>query len=328
MNRRLILAILLTAGATLLTVLAAGQKAPASGQMTVEVSFIATGKDNAPVEDLTANDITVKDNNKKQLVVSFEKVVAGAPVTSGKPRLYNVVLLDCMNTTYRDLPENRAEVLRIINELSKADNLTFVVLWRKLSVLQDASMKPPTLVSKLASQGIQGLAGGKPNLEPFNWVFTDQLGLFQLFTPAGIQDQRLIEESLGAMRVVLSTYLDHAGRKNLIWITNGFPLNGDQSAGGMAVYPIDSRYLSTTENDSPEHSNMKAMAKSTGGLAFLGRKDVANCVREALNDSRITYVVKYTTADLKYDGRSHLTKIEASKPGVKFRFGAEYFANK
>jgi hypothetical protein len=50
-------------------------------------------------------------------------------------------------------------------------------------------------------------------------------------------------------------------------------------------------------------------------------------VREALNDSRVTYVVKYTAADLKYDGRSHLTKIESSRPGVKFRFGAEYYAN-
>jgi VWFA-related protein len=331
MNGSISRTMLLRAGAALLAYLAAGQQATAQSQMTVEVSFVATGKANAPVQDLTANDITIKDDNKKQLIVSMEKVVAGAPVAPGKPRLYNVVLLDCMNTTFRDVPENRAEMLRVLNELSKADNLTFLVLWRKLHVLQDASMQPPTLVSKLASQGLQGLEGARPNLEPYNWVFSDQLGLFQLFTPAGINDQRLVEESVGAMRIISSTYLNRPGRKNLIWITQGLPITGEQTAAGMTVYPIDSRYLSTgalsiDENEAPEHSNMQAMAKATGGLAFLSRKDVANCVRDALNDSRTTYVVKYTTSDLKYDGKSHLTKIETSRPGIKLRYGAQYHA--
>ena len=76
--------------------------------MKMEVSIVATAS-NAPVENLKLEDITTKDNNKKQDIVSFEKIVAGAPVTPGKPGLYNVVLLDCLNSTYRDLPENRLE---------------------------------------------------------------------------------------------------------------------------------------------------------------------------------------------------------------------------
>jgi hypothetical protein len=236
------------------------------------------------------------------------------------------VLLDCLNTTYRDLPENRAEMLRILSELSKTDNLTFLILWRRLRVLVDPGMQPPTLIGKFASQGAQGLAGDRPNLEPYDWVFSDQLGMFQLFTPAGITDRRLFEESMGALQTVASNYDNLSGRKNLIWISQGFPVFAGQSLTGVAVYPVDSRYLSTTDADSSSRADMQAVAKETGGMAYLTRRDVAKCVREALNDSRITYWVKYTVPGFKYDGSSHSIKIETTRKGAKLRYREGYYA--
>jgi VWFA-related protein len=364
--RRVFLAAVILGCAVLVAGLVTGQQQTPK-PMTMEVSIVATVND-APVEDLKFEDITVKDNNKKQDIVSFEKLAAGAPATPGKPRLYNVVLLDCMNTTYRDLPENRAEMLRVLNELTKADNLTFLVLWQKLRVVEDLGMQPPTLMSRLVSQGFQGLDGPQPNLEPYNWVFTDQLGLYQLFTPAGVFDGRRIEDSMGVLRTIASHYQALSGRKNLYWISQGFPItvgadpvvshprtldrDGLHEAAGsgnrmddlklyakdndfairvlttanVAVYPIDARYLSTTDTRSSDRSTMQDLAKGTGGLAYLSRGDVANCVREALNDTRTTYVLDYALPGFKYDGNSHAIKLETTRSNVKLRYRDGYYA--
>jgi hypothetical protein len=331
--------------------------------MTMEVSIVATAN-NAPVEDLKLEDITVKDNNKKQDIVSFEKVVAGAPATPGKPGLYNIVMLDCLNTTYRDLPENRLEILKIVNELSKAGNLTLIMLRSgPLRVVDDPGMQPPTLLRRFAAQGGQGLEGAKPALDAYDWVFSEQLGLYQLFTPAGVFDRRRIEDSMGALRTIAMNYQPRSGRKNLIWISQGFPITIGQNPVGydaaalgqttptpsrsddlaayakdmiytsqmlmnsnVSVYPVDGRYLSVTDTVMSDQGNMQALAKETGGVAYLSRRDVAAALHEALNDTRTTYVLKYAMSNLKFDGSSHSIKVDTTRKNVKLRYRNGFFA--
>jgi len=351
--------------AVVLAGLAAGLQGQAQQQMTMEVSIVATGRNNAPVEDLTANEITVKDNNKKQDIISFEKVTTGAAAVPGKPGLYNIVLLDCLNTTYRDLPENRLELLKVVAELSKADNLTFLMLRQGLSLVHDPGMQGDTLIRKIAAQGIQGLSAAKPDVSPYGWVFSEKLGLYQLFTPAGVFDRRRIEDSMGALRTVATNYHGRSGRKNLIWFSQGFPISFGQNPAGyeaqtlapdsttrpenraddltvfskdmdftgrmlnnanVAVYPIDSRYLSVDDTKSSDRSTMQDLASETGGVAYLTRRDVANAVREALNDTRTVYVLKYAISDLKADGKFHAVKLETGRKDVKLRARKGYYA--
>jgi VWFA-related protein len=331
--------------------------------MTMEVTIVAT-TNNAPVEDLKLADVTVKDNNKKQEIVSFDKVVAGAEATPGKPGLYNLVMLDCLNTTYRDLPENRLEMLKIVNELSKSGNLTLLMLRSgPMRIIDDPGMQAPTLLRRFAAQGAAGLDGARPNLDPYDWVFSEQLGLYQLFTPAGVFDRRKIEDSMGALRTIAANTQQRSGRKNLIWISQGFPITvGENPAGydaqtlskdsegkgraddlsvyakdmiytshmlmnaNVAVYPVDARYLSITDTVMSDQGNMQALAKETGGVAYLSRRDVAKAVREALDDTRTTYVLKYAMSNLKFDGSSHAIKVETSRKDVKLRYRNGFFA--
>lgn len=344
-----------------LTGLTIGLQAQKPQQMTMEVSIVATGKDNVPVEDLSAADISIKDNNKKQEILSFEKIAVGGPAVPGKPSLYNIVLLDCLNTTYRDLPENRVEILKVVNQLSKANNLTFLMLRDGLRIVNDSGNQ--ALLQKMASQGVQGLDDPKPNLEPYNWVFSQELGLFQLFTPAGIFDRRRIEDSIGALRTVASNFHGRSGRKNLIWISQGFPITVGQIPAGydaqmlggtgkpvsrnddlavfakdmeftgrmlnnanVAVYPVDSRFLSVDDTKSSDRSTMQDLANETGGVAYLTRKDVATAVGEALNDTKTVYVVRYAISDIKNDGKFHAVKIDTTRKDVKLRARKGYNA--
>jgi VWFA-related protein len=345
---------------------AAAQPASSSRPMTMEVTIVATGKDSAPVEDLKQDDITIRDNGKKQEIVAFEKVTAGvAPIVQGKPSLYNIVLLDALNTTYSDLPNVREEMVKMLGELKGADNLVVLMLRNGLRLVHDYS-GTPNLLTRFAAQT-------DTSPDAYSWVFKDELGLNQLFTPAGIFDQRRIEDSLGALQTIAKNYQGRSGRKNLYWISSGFPIvMGSTPAGydelalgggntpsardksttagtkanedltrfakdldttarmlnnaNVAIYPIDSRALSVDNMKVSEKSTMMDLAHETGGIAYTSRKDVAAAMGEALRDTRVVYVVKYAISELKFDGEFHQVKVETKRKDVKFRARNGYFA--
>ena len=94
----------------------------------------------------------------------------------------------------------------------------------------------------------------------------------------------------------------------------------------IAVYPIDSRYLTVDDTTVSNKSMMEDIAKTTGGLAFTSRRDVSVAMREALADSKVVYVVRYAISDLKPDGRFHAIKVETSRKDVKMRYRGGYYA--
>ncbi len=347
--------------ASLAAFAAALLSAQASRQNTMEVSIVVTGKGGAPIEDLTQEEVTIKDNGKKQEILSFAKVTPGSPAEQGKPAIHNIALIDCLNTTYRDLPENRLEMLKTIAELSKGDNMVVLMLRDKLRVVSDPS-DAAGLLRKFAAQGTKDLEA--KNLAAYDWVFNSDLGLTQLFTPAGVFDRRQVEDSLGTLRMIASNMQPRSGRKNLYWISQGFPLllGGPAGLGGasldkvagskggtqgtdlaayakdmdvvgrmlnnanVAVYPIDSRYLAVNDTSISDKAMMEDLAKVTGGVAYTSRRDVANATREAIGDSKVVYVVRYAISDLKPDGKFHAVKVDTTHKDAKLRYREGYYA--
>jgi VWFA-related protein len=363
MYRSVSILLVLASAIVLLAGLAGGQ-AQAPRQMFMEVSMIVTGKDNAPVQDFKQEDIEIKDNNKKQEITLFEKVAGGA-ATPGKPALHNLVLLDCLNTTFSDLPENRTEMLKIINEFTKADNVTFLLLRQQLQVVSDPASSEG-LLPRFAKQAFDP---ANPKLDAFNWVFSDQLGMRELFTPAGVIERVRIQNALGALQTIANNYQGRSGRKNLFWITRGVPLTVGESAAGynesrlmlddksgkvqsaktaaddlsvfakdmdltnrmlnnsaVAVYTIDAKNMAVDNMKTSDQASMTDVSKATGGIAYLSRRDIAGAVREAINDSKVSYVLRYNISDLKNDGKFHRIKIDTKRKDVKIRAREGYYA--
>jgi len=337
----------------------AAAQQPDAGRRWMEVSIVATGKDNAPVQDLTQADITIKDNNKTQEIISFDKVTAGTPAVQGKPAIHNIVLLDCLNTTYSDTPQNRLEILKTLNELSKAENTTMLLLRQDLKILNGPGPSDPDLLRKFAKQGFDP---AKP--EAFNWVFTDETALGGFFTPTAVTDRVRFEAWLKWLKIIASNFQNRPGRKNLYWISQDFPLimgetgagyleqaasQGAQGGAGrndmfrmyatdidvtakmvananLALYPIDARYLSRNPSAVSDRAKMSDLAKQTGGTAYASRQDVANCVKEAMGDSGTVFVARYAISDLKMDGKPHQVKVETKRKDVKLRARETYYA--
>jgi VWFA-related protein len=124
----------------------------------------------------------------------------------------------------------------------------------------------------------------------------------------------------------------------------------------LAIYPVDARGLIGASNVSadkrsptpmpgspaarsrrpmnatqpaPSRENFDSMivlAERTGGRAFYNSNDIEYSVREAVDDSRDSYVLDYYPADTQWDGTFHTIKVEVNRPGVDVRFRMGYFA--
>jgi VWFA-related protein len=210
-----------------LPIIALAQSKP----MTMELSVVATAG-NSIVEDLAAGDLTIKDNGKKQDIVSFTKVTGGAP--AGQPGISHIVLLDALNTTYMDTPRARRELLKALAALSKQEQVTLLMIRDKPRVVSDpgAADDGPALLRRLAKQGVKELEGDSPDLAPYSWVFTDPSALADVFTPSGVFDRQRMAQSINILQVIARNYQGRPGRKNLYWIGANFPLVMGQTSLG------------------------------------------------------------------------------------------------
>jgi len=119
----------------------------------------------------------------------------------------------------------------------------------------------------------------------------------------------------------------------------------------IAVYPVDARGLMgsglTAAGDyseaPPEFSGegnehlpsrvapgnldtMKTLAERTGGKAFYGSNDLAEAMRRAVEDSRVTYTLGFYPGGAKWDGSFHSIKVRVRTPGAEVRARTGYFA--
>ena len=164
----------------------------------------------------------------------------------------------------------------------------------------------------------------------------------------------------------IASYLGTAnGRKSMIWVTSGFPsamgfdgvrtddqeawssaVSDDRRAFGpemnrllrrlntanIAVYPVDARGLISDpdpENAQRAYVNlagMKEIAARTGGRAFYNGNDLAHAIRNALDDSKISYTLGYYPTNNKHDGAYRSLSVKIGRPGVTLRYRTGYAA--
>ena len=119
----------------------------------------------------------------------------------------------------------------------------------------------------------------------------------------------------------------------------------------VAVYPVDARGLlgsdiNANEDDLDAHIGdptdgdthlptrgapetfvtMRLLAERSGGKAFYGTNDISGAIRQAMNDSRVTYTLGYYPAGVKWDGSFHELKVKVAAPGAQVRARTGYYA--
>lgn len=73
---------------------------------------------------------------------------------------------------------------------------------------------------------------------------------------------------------------------------------------------------------------MQRLAEETGGRAFVNTNDLTGAIRDAVEDSTVTYTLGFYIDSDSLDGKFHELKVQAHRSGLSLRYPKGYFALK
>lgn len=174
---------------------------------------------------------------------------------------------------------------------------------------------------------------------------------------AAMNNEERAQTTMAALSAIAGHVAEIPGRKNLLWLTANLPFSGRMiarilSRANIAAYPVDARGLlprASQENlegvvdedafalgtlgappaMSPEPigiRTMRDMAEETGGRAFVNTNDLTSSIRQAIEDSAVTYRLGFYISDQTMDGKFHEIKLDVKRKGVILHYPKGYFA--
>jgi VWFA-related protein len=269
----------------------------------VLLDVIATEKDGTPITDLRAGDISVLEDGRPQDVKLFSRASSDSarseknPAPQLPPDVYSnrpaynqptgplvLLLLDGVNTASGDQAYARQQLLQYVRTLKADQRVAIFALTTDLFLLQDFTSDPAILRTALekysASESSLLTRGAPVEVTPQMasiMVFSralENLIRFNQENAVNASDER-VRVTLAALHSIARAMIGYPGRKNLIWVSAGFPvaiqLGGKPvgmslsrnyadelaltaaqlSQARVAVYPVDARGLIANLQDTP-----------------------------------------------------------------------------
>ncbi|HEY3837771.1 MAG TPA: VWA domain-containing protein [Bryobacteraceae bacterium] len=268
-----------------------------------------------PVSDLKKEDFRLYDNGKQQplSVFSVEASNGALPASPvklppgvytnkltakpGTPQSVTVILLDMFNLRVQDQMFARQQVIRYLKTIRPEDRVGIYLLGNSLKVLHDYTTDSTDLLRALNAFGDgktlpdlsqdQKMSFGTDMITLNNWMMTGGTG--------AERDMYMIQRVTGTLKVIefIANHLASLpGRKNLIWVSGGFPMQigfnsiremtdpsreqrdfGQEIAetekavnnANVAIYPVDARGLVADGRFSAEHEKVNLKPKMSMG---------------------------------------------------------------
>jgi VWFA-related protein len=302
-------------------------------------------------------------------------------VKPGQQSSVTIILLDTLNTKFADQAYAKAQVIRYLRTLQPGDHIGLYTLGNSLRVLHDYTADSSELLSRLEALKGKDLPD-MSSKEPMDAMHGDALMLDALQRGAGGASPaerqfyltNRIVGTLKAIEFIANHLAKTPGRKNLIWVSGGFPLEiGFDSAAAwrnpqidqrtftdevsetvravndanMAIYPVDARGLMVdprfdAERRGPTNpraaakptpmvgvrnqESMNELASRTGGHAYYNSNDLEKAIHNAVDDSRVTYMLGFYPVDESFDGKFHKIEVQmVERKGVHLRYRKGFF---
>ena len=280
------------------------QELPAIRSTTrlVQVSVVVQDKKGKPVTGLKKEDFKIFDEGKPQDIAFFSAATA-APLVPGPsllppnvftnrfdlkgqgPGAVTVVLFDALNTAPQDQAYVRKEILRFLQALKPQDHVAVYALTSQILILHEFTQDASVLVeavNRFTPKELAAYDASHPAFFDVPALNNDAMWMrFQERVNqanAEIADQNKINR-VAATSAAIEAIADHVaaipGRKNLVWVTGGFPLQvisgviapdrptallGPEENKAlqalnrvdMAIYPVDASGVVTTSSMDPK----------------------------------------------------------------------------
>jgi len=256
----------------------------------VEVSVVVHDRKGQGVADLAAGEFDVWDAGQKQAVallrVERTTPAPGAPApaplpastfsnlpvhASGAVNAITVVLVDGLNTPFADQAYARRQLIKVLGALTPADRVALYELGHGLRILHDFTDDATSLLRALDRRGLYT----GPKLDDSNpaAATTPDADLNEFLDHANraVADFQVADRiitTLDAITAIAQHVAGLPGRKNLVWISGGFPFaigmdawspnesrdsrtfaydmeraSRAVTAAQLAIYPVDARGL-------------------------------------------------------------------------------------
>jgi VWFA-related protein len=258
----------------------------------VQVSVVVHDSRGQPVSDLKKEDFTITEKGKAQQISFFSMASADRPAAppaalpphiftnafehrGGVPTSVTVVLLDLLNTSWTDQLYARKALIKFLGQIQPQDRIAIFALGkRSLTLLHDYTTDSASLLAR-----VKKATGEIPSDLDASTLDSSTQEELQNLGLDGLADANQVEadfftagrivNTLSTLQAIAQHLSGLPGRKNLIWVSGGFPLTigfdqmpaigstRDQRTfsqetdatvralnnSGVAVYPVDARGL-------------------------------------------------------------------------------------
>ena len=222
----------------------------------VEIPVIGRSK-NAPVRDLSKDDFKLFEKGKERKIAVFSvnavsptptvaqassaaatpaiatNIFTNRPVGYRPPVNVTVVLLDGLNTDLKDQNYARLQALKFLRQIRPEDRVAVYALGSTLRVLNDFTSDATRLATTVGrfsgdNIGLTDAADAAPADTPNDGLGSDKIveDAIRNLSNDMISDytvQIRAEKTAAALEAIAAHIGSIPGRKNLIWITSGFP---------------------------------------------------------------------------------------------------------
>ncbi|MFI5103316.1 MAG: VWA domain-containing protein [Terriglobales bacterium] len=224
----------------------------------VVVDVITTDAKGKPVAGLNKEDFTLFEDGKPQQIKVFSfqppasATVEAAKAVPAAARLpenvftnvpaykttgaLNVILLDWLNTPNLNQTDARLRLLKIVDQLPQGRPVAIFLLGAKLQLIQDFTSDPEVLrrvVGNLNSKNSplmpNPMSDATPSLIPWQLAqhipeaMLERIIQFDARTQSAQTNNRVLF-TLDALEALAQALAGYPGRKNVIWISEAFPL--------------------------------------------------------------------------------------------------------
>lgn len=269
-----------------------------------------------------------------------------------------VILLDRLNAAFDSQWFARKHVNAYLETMRPGDRVALYVLDGAVRVLHDFTTDRSSLRLALEQytvrpSGHYDASNEPPAANPDGgvsvWLADPTGNVAEFFA------ERRVRDTFSALRVLARHLSGVAGRKGIVWISEAFTIparEGRQeflermrhatqalSDAQVALYPVDARGLVgaiSLDRGKPAFTTfagvrgnidtMRIVAEETGGRAFANSNALDASIRQAVDDSRLTYVLGYYPADVKWDGRFRPLSVKVNRSGLIVRHRRGYLA--
>ena len=330
----------------------------------VSLNLVVLDSKGQNVTDLTAADFEIQDNGKPQKITAFRRQDARLPDAAPLgPRQYSnrsatglphatVILFDLLNMRFEDRGYVLNQLTHSLQQFESAASLYLYLL------TANNQLYP---VHGLPGNEREAPANDAAWTSQIQSRLSEAMRNTMAMRPAELDIDTRVRETFASLSVLTARLAALPGRKTLVWITHGVPISlspnrtftgesvdytpyirqlshtldrADTSIYAVQQSPPGSDTGRSASNDATENTSgtglgseatLTEFASLTGGRAW-ENNDIAGAIKQAINDSRQSYLVSYAPPLENWDGKYHKVRVASRRKGLRLQTRQGYFA--